>query len=492
MKRCTTLLLLAAMAAQLTACGGDAPAADTTAGDSAAADTTAAEVSEYVNPGVDYGGKTVTVAAHHYESEWKIDAYFLTVEEENGDVINDAIVKSRRAVEETLNVKFELMPLDIKARTDPSPLTKFILAGEDAFQISILRTAALPGMLATPSMVVDLNEIDTLDLSHSWWDQNSRAEYELYGRQFAVVGDMCFFTNGAPIVTYFNKTIVEDLKLDDLYKLVYDGKWTLDKMIKMSEEASMDLNGDSQISFEDRFGFAGEQSSMGYLLAGAGIRFSEKDKDGTPALVLNNERTASVTEKLKTFFRNDTTTVLDGKTRYNSVYKSVYSEYMVPTFMDNRLLFLSNQLLVALDLREMEADFGIIPPPKLDEAQKNYHSSSNRAWCDNVMIPATNTDLDMTGHVLDALSWQYQQNVTPAFIDQTVLGKSVRDEDSAKMIEIIRENLVYDVAIMFNWGSIVNKINDLSLKSDQNFASQYASVESAVTAAMTKTLDEFK
>jgi len=38
----------------------------------------------------------------------------------------------------------------------------------------------------------------------------------------------------------------------------------------------------------------------------------------------------------------------------------------------------------------------------------------------------------------------------------------------------------------------VNKINDLSLKSDLNFASQYASVESAVTAAMTNTLDEFK
>jgi hypothetical protein len=38
----------------------------------------------------------------------------------------------------------------------------------------------------------------------------------------------------------------------------------------------------------------------------------------------------------------------------------------------------------------------------------------------------------------------------------------------------------------------VNKINDLSLKSDQNFASQYASVESSVTAAMTKTLEEFK
>ena len=137
MKRLLPALLLAAMLTSLASCGGDtsAPSGDTTA--PAGDGTTAAEPSEYVNPGVDYGGKTVTVAAHHYESEWKIDAYFLTAEEENGDVINDAIVKSRRAVEETLNVKFELMPLDIKARTDPSPLTKFILAGEDAFQISI-------------------------------------------------------------------------------------------------------------------------------------------------------------------------------------------------------------------------------------------------------------------------------------------------------------------------------------------------------------------
>ena len=81
MKNRIAFLLLTSMLASLAACGGaDAPVADTTAsGDTTAAVTDAPE--EYVNPGVDYGGKTVTLAVRDIESVWKLAEYNITLSE---------------------------------------------------------------------------------------------------------------------------------------------------------------------------------------------------------------------------------------------------------------------------------------------------------------------------------------------------------------------------------------------------------------------------
>ena len=494
MKKHLTAILLIAMLAQLAACGSStAPSVDTTAAPSAGEDTTAAALStEYTNPGVNYGGEKVTVAAHDYESAWKINNYHLGLEEDNGDFINDGIVKAKRQTEEELGVEIEILSLDVNARSDPSLLVNHILAGDDVWAFGILRTSALAKLLATPSMVVDLNTVSTLDLSHTWWDQNSREEYNLFDKQYTVSGDVCFNSLGAPIVTFFNKSIITDLKLEDPYQLVYDGKWTLDKMIEMAEAASNDLNGDGQVSLDDRFGYYGEQSSILYTLNGAGVRYGEKQKDGTVKMTINSERTVNVLDKMQAFWNTKTICVMDGMEPYKSTFSSTFTEFMIPTFMDNRLLFISNQLLVALNLRDMEADFGILPPAKYDEAQDIYYSCGNRAWSENIIIPATNTKLDMTGHVLESLGFYYQQYVTPAFIDQTVIGKSIRDEDSMKMIDMVLDNQIYDVTVVFNWGSLTSKMNNLTLSPDTKFASTWASLESTVMTAMQQTMDELK
>lgn len=100
MKKHLTLLLLTAMLAQLAACGGDTPSADTTAASTAGGDTTAAETfAEYVKPDVDYGGATFTIAGYQYDdSSRKITKYQLMTTEEDGDVVNDAIARANRQV----------------------------------------------------------------------------------------------------------------------------------------------------------------------------------------------------------------------------------------------------------------------------------------------------------------------------------------------------------------------------------------------------------
>ncbi|MBO5217989.1 MAG: hypothetical protein J6C52_01065, partial [Clostridia bacterium] len=100
---------------------------------------------------------------------------------------------------------------------------------------------------------------------------------------------------------------------------------------------------------------------------------------------------------------------------------------------------------------------------------------------------ATNSRLDMTGHVMDALGYYSKQLVTPAFIDTTVRSKSLRDEDSAEMLQIVLDTAVYDLATIYNWGSVRSTVCNIA--ESGVFASTIASMEEAVKAEMAATME---
>ena len=472
---------------QLAACGGTGDVVETgdTRTDESTESTTAVE---YVKPDIDLGGETFTIASHDFGMSYAVCKYtMISHEEQNGDTLNDAVIDMTRKVEDELNVKLELYPLLDEDRHGADKLSRFILAGEDVVQAAFPLSSGLAQLLATPSMLVDLGTIETLDLSHSWWDQHSIESYNIGGKQYTAIGDICFFMKCAPIVNFFNKQLIEDNGLENPYQLVYDGKWTFDKMNEMAEAAANDLNGNGEVDIEDCFGFTGESTGVASFMVGAGINFSSRTGDEVE-ITLFSDRAATMIEKIVPLWRNKNVTLLDQD--FYGKYGSPFEELFIPTFMANRSLFFSNQLLLALDFRGMDADFGILPLPKYDESQPEYYSTTNIYWRDNLIVPVTNPDLERTGYILDCMGYYSQQLVTPAFIDSTVLNKSVRDEDSASMIELIYDTQVYDIALLFNWGDMNGMLANLATKNNTNLASEYAKIEPNIIAAMEKTMEE--
>jgi len=177
---------------------------------------------------------------------------------------------------------------------------------------------------------------------------------------------------------------------------------------------------------------------------------------------------------------------------WSKQFSSVWSDFYTPKMMANEILFYSNQLYVSLDLRAMETDFGILPMPKYDEAQEDYISVANTWFSDHIVVPVTNTDLEMTGHLLDAMGYYAQKHITPAFVDVAVKSKGTRDEDSVRMIDIILENQIFDVGLMFNWGKITDMLENMVRKTNTNFASSWAAIESVVNTELAKTVAMLK
>ena len=153
-----------------------------------------------------------------------------------------------------------------------------------------------------------------------------------------------------------------------------------------------------------------------------GVTFTEKDENDIPSININQDRASAAAEKIVTMFRDKNTALFNSD--YNSKgYKNVFREVIVQKFIEDEVLFVNNWMCIALDLRDMESDFGILPPPKFDEAQDDYYAYNSETWTTYAAVTKTVTDLDMVGDVMNALGYYGKQVIYTALIDTTITSK---------------------------------------------------------------------
>jgi len=478
----------------LTSCGGTTGETDAALENEPAAETVAeTEPPEYILPEVDYDGETFTVGAVDYYSQgggvWKAQDYCEAYADATGDPLHDAIFERNNIIEEELNVNLEAYSFSKLGNVAGGELKTLVLAGETIVDLASLPGQSMPAVLSA-GICMDLHDITTVDFTKSWWDATSVETFDIMGTLYAATGDFCLNTAFSPITYFFSKQLAEQHHLEDPYTLVKEGKWTLDASIKMAETVSTDVNGNGTADIlEDHFGIMLESVSMTSAILAGGVHLTEKDADGKPVLAVDQELAANIVEKLQPFFFNDKVTMHNG--RING-YGNVFTELFLPAFQENRGLFYNNQLLVALDLREMDADFGILPHPKYNEEQAEYYGPVNYHWATFEVVPITNGRPDMTGHMMDALGYHSQQIVTPTYVEKTIQGKTLRDEESIEMLDLILDSRVYDLASIYDWGGISSMFNELGNSATKQFASTYAGKEKGAVSAIEKTITEIE
>lgn len=490
MKKICIFLLCVLVFTVLTACaasGDGDTAAGTTAADMStdiAEETT--EPPEYTAPGVKYDGEEITFYIWHTDTKWQLTMMDgIYAEEENGEPMNDAFFRRTSTVEELLDVS-----ISTYLNTSMSGYNSSIQAGDDAYGVGIANASSLNGMLGVTGLLLDLNTIDTLDLERSWWDSKATDEFTIGGKVFTTTGDLCVYNTGAAGCLYFNKEMIEEYSLDSPYKLVNDKKWTIDKLYEHSAAVVRDLDGNGVYDEKDVLGIGCSASVLQQCICSSGIRVTTKNSEGISELTLNNPKTTIVIDKLIKLLRDKNIAMYSNDYSGKATTGDVFTDVMLPSFMANRLLFNFNWIFAALDLRDMEADFGIIPMPLFDEKQDEYYSLLSPYWSAFITVPSTCSDTDMIGNLLDAMGYYSQQLVTTAFIDVTVTNKALRDDDSANMLNIIFDSMVYDLYNVYGWGSIYNSVAKCADTGVNNFASSYASMEASAQAAIEKTFEQ--
>ena len=499
MKKSLILLLCALFVlSAFTACVGNSQngKTDVTTGsaDTADASETEGDTEETVDPRTvmdpdtvaqasQFKGETLTILAN--SGFWPADD--LWREEDSEDPIDSAIYNRNLYVETTYGFK-----IDVQEDTNVAKTIK------DAFKAGIAdydvatfcAYEACP--LASENIFQDLTTIDNLDLNKIYWDQGLYEGLSIDNKLFYITGDISTKANAGTFLMMFNKKLASDYDLEDLYQVVRDGKWTLDYLNNLiKEHGYVDFNGDSKVGVEDTFGMGIQIEAYLAFFFGAGGRMVLKDQDQMPYLDVNTEKNISIIDKIYDLTQLDNKTIDAHDHLQEPPYSSGEGFASTVAFKENRCLFYLSNAANILGLREMDADFGVLPTPKLDESQKDYYSYVYHG-VSLFVIPVMNKRTAFTGFALEALAAESYRTVTPAYYEQTLKRKSQRDSDSWDMLDIVFRNRLWDLGYYARWGGIDDSFIQQIKKGTGSFSKWYKSASKQATKAINKYIEAYK
>ena len=398
-------------------------------------------------PDLDFKGRQFTII---YPT-WSMYNDYYFADEELGEKMNDSIYRRTKNIEERFNTTINPVTNGYIDTINPA-ISKAVKAGSDDYQMAL--THCLSGVveLSTNGLVADWNTLPIVDFTKPWWNQRMNETMSVDGILLTAVSDFIIFD---PNVIYFNKRLAQELDVGDIYQIVRDGKWTWAKLTELAKLASKDLNGDGKFDKDDQYGLV---THVGWMMESAiqscDIYISKMGDGGYLVNNLNTERYGNLVYMLYELFHVGNQTFLGNWDANNPA--AVY-ESQVPMSSD-RAFFHVDPLSAGKRYRAYEVEFGILPFPKYDEAQKDYLSLS---WNGFMMIPRT-ADPETVGAVSEALAAESYRLTVPAYYDVLLTSKVARDVESTEMIDIIYKGAVYDFALNFgNWETLTFSVSNL-------------------------------
>lgn len=431
----------------------------------------------------DYGGADYTILNGNTASWYSY--LTITSEEMTGEAVNDAIYTRTLRTNEFLNVNI----VESQQGGSQDVLRKAVTSGVKDYDLALC-TLMNCYALSIEGNVLELNsQVPNLNMTGSWWDQNSINDLAINDKLYFVTSDFDTTRFDSIRSLYFNKDLINELNLENPYDIVDSGKWTLDKFTELAEKAVSDSDGDGIMTDMDSYGYICYGELAGDLLfAGTGLKYIDKDPE-TGMLIdgTTTEKTIDVYDKIRKILWEGNTTFDVRQSRYNSYLRGKGERVQEELFTEGRVLFYSECMAWTRVLREMEADFGVLPPPKYDEAQDRYYSIMINPYMQ--MIPVTVEDPEMSGHVLDVLAAASHDTVVDAYVNVTLSGKVARDADTVRMLHLVFDNLAYN--IHFTTVPIRSTISGAVTSGNENLASSLKKISKATTKTLNKTNEEF-
>ena len=470
----------------LAACdGGVEPSTSSSSGDTASADSQPAEekdIGDYVEK-KDYGGRTLTILSPRMNAENKSETEYMKNEyadnyegEKLATRINDAIEARNHLVEEYLNVQIVEQRLHETSRPGGAMLqtvrTEIIVGGSTTYQL-INPCLYDCGTLAAEGSLYNLYSNSTLNgLEAEWWDHTFNGDVSFGDKLYFTNGDMGFQSKSSTAIVVFNRDLQTEYGLEDPYALVREGTWTIDKAIEMAKNISEDLNGDGQITYEDKVGWEGQADDCWNMFYSSGSRIAEFDADGKLQLTMYTERSARAAERIMELGQDDAHYI--SANDYFSVTQWPV-ELCMENFAAGNALFFSDSLGSLINFQKMKGNYGLLPIPKLDEAQDEYQSFINPWVSSALCIPSSlpMEDAEFAGAVLECMGYYSMDTVRREYHDEVLSYQYVQDDESMEMLELILNTRGCDVGQIFQVGNYQNTLHEFATMDPGSFRSAY-------------------
>ena len=229
-------------------------------------------------------------------------------------------------------------------------------------------------IVATKGLARDLAESDVLNLSHTtqpYWPQDVNSQIQIGGRFFWATDTVSFNNIRNMICTFVNLEYFEKVNYghgfvkQDLYNLVDNGKWTMENMFVLAQDAYEDIKYDDEASTNnkalDSYGILadGLGVNLDLWLYGAGFSLTSLNETGTYEWTLDEP------------IIQDFIGWWQSKLNDDDIYKAESAPQNM--FTEGRAMFSISTLGMAE--KNIELVYTILPMPLYNSAVKNSYST---------------------------------------------------------------------------------------------------------------------
>lgn len=475
-RKLISAVLAAALASSvLLSCGDESEPTSTDAASAAAVGT--ASVAETTTgrsgakaelPARDYKGRNFNILTT------EVMKFEIWADELTGEVTNDAIYERNSRVMDQFNIKLAYSTLADTNKVVAGFQTA-VTAGDDSYQL-LANYAYTSHKLIANGLCLDWRGLEYVDLDRPWWNKLSNDEATINDTLYTAVND---FSVSAMLYTFgffVNIDLAENWKIgiDALYSDVYDGKWTIDRLVSLTKDIYTDVNGDGKHDENDIYGYVSSRvDSADVFQTAFDNPITGKDKDGKLCPTLMTDKIVTALEKVMDLTYNQT-----------GSFSCEVKRREVELFSEGTAVFIPTYFKQAFDkFRFMEDDYAILPYPKWDERQDGYYTNAMDEYS-VLIIPSNSPDSEMVGIISEAIAVESYRSVTPAYYDIALKGKYAVDAKTAEMIDLIMNGRRFDLAFMFGTSEQLKKLpylfREQLANKDVNIASAYEKIADVV------------
>lgn len=422
--------------------------------------------------GLTFGGAEINIVGRT-EAIYAIDFF---AEEYTGEAINDAVYSRNAKVEDDLEIMLIYENGSSDYNTFHSTVQNSVSAGDGAYDI-VSSYAYYGASMSLENLFTNLHELPNVELSNTWYNQSFVNDMTINGCLDFIIGDLTLTATDRMFITFLNKDLAANYIPDtNLYDVVYEGKWTIDYLSEIVSSIYEDTDGNGKKTPADTYGFAFNTGSVptdGFITS-LGINVASRDAEGNLVITLFDDNANTAFEKLTELVRNNEGTALNMD--------------QVNMFIENRaMLMMECANLAKYRLRDFDSDYGILPLPKLTEAQEKYLTTSQDAY-NLVAVTTTCKNFEATGAALEYLSALSQSDVYPTYFETTFQKQYMRSEEDSVMFDYIRDGLTFNVGVVYS-NSIANPAHLFRNCISDN--TSYATAYKKSSKIYSKSLDKF-
>lgn len=386
---------------------------------------------------LDFGGEKITVL---WWTDVENPEFF--VENETGEIINDAIYRRNANVEAQMGITLDWVGIQGQFNNNvganyANHVGNLYASGDTTYDIMSAHSRTI-SLTAMRGYCADLMKAKHLDFEKPWWPEIMLDTATIGDKMYFVTGDISTNSIHQMYAVFFNKDLFKNYPgLTEPSQYVLDNNWNIETFQLITKDMYQDLDNSNSANENDFYGLSTLWWHFDAVYFGAGLRQAEKDPDNLFKISDDyfGEKAISLCDSLGAWIKEGNAYI------DNNHYHKVFCN-------GNALMSIARHHDIT---KYLEGNFkhGIAPVPKYNNDQENYITCVGNP-VSFYSIYTLSKDIDRAAAVLECWASEAYRLTSPAVFENTFKLRYSDTSVESQMYDIIRAGITFDFGRLFN------------------------------------------